>query len=275
MKGLYGLEVLAKLRQMDDDVRVVVATADIQTSTRAMVVEAGAYGFITKPFTALQVLDGVKAALQQGKSELMILSKEQIDAVGELINISFARTAAALSELTTHRVLLEAPSVEMHPTSELGATLSRFVPAEAAAIHQVFSGPVAGDAFLLLSYDGAIELTNLLTDEQPPSSQLDESSREALTEVGNILLNACLGMFGNLLRVPVSFSVPRLRVQSVADLSSGLLAGHENHYALVVFTAFRVKNKEVRGYLVLVLSVSSLDRLMQEVDAWETRQGQL
>jgi len=36
MKGMYGLDVLVKLREMDHDARVVVASADIQSSTRKM-----------------------------------------------------------------------------------------------------------------------------------------------------------------------------------------------------------------------------------------------
>ncbi|MET0624547.1 MAG: response regulator [Pyrinomonadaceae bacterium] len=63
MKGMYGLDVLSKLREMDASVRVVVASADIQTSTRAMVEEAGAQVFINKPFTTENVLGAVETAL--------------------------------------------------------------------------------------------------------------------------------------------------------------------------------------------------------------------
>src|SRR6476660_4250666 len=44
MKGMYGLDVLVKLREMDPKARVVVASADIQSSTRKMVDDAGAIG---------------------------------------------------------------------------------------------------------------------------------------------------------------------------------------------------------------------------------------
>ena len=66
MKGMYGLEVLVKLREMDQDARVIVATADIQSSTRTMVDEAGALGFITKPFISEEVIAAVEAALAEG-----------------------------------------------------------------------------------------------------------------------------------------------------------------------------------------------------------------
>jgi two-component system chemotaxis response regulator CheY len=63
MKGMYGLDVLTKLREMDAGALVVIASADIQTSTRAMVEEAGAHAFINKPFTAEQVLGAVESAM--------------------------------------------------------------------------------------------------------------------------------------------------------------------------------------------------------------------
>jgi chemotaxis protein CheC len=206
----------------------------------------------------------------------MEMTERQRDAISELINIAFARTGAALSELTGHRVLLSAPEVYVHPTTELPAALAKFIPGEIASIHQVFGGPVAGDALLLLNYDGAVHLTDLLTDEGGAvSSRLDESAREVLTEVGNILLNACLGMFGNLLDVHVSFSVPRLHLDTLEELLASLIKGdNEAQYALVIYTAFQVRDSSVKGYLVMVLSVASLDRLMQEVEAWEERQGQ-
>jgi two-component system, chemotaxis family, chemotaxis protein CheY len=67
MAGIDGWEVLAKLLELDADARVVVATADIQTSTRDMTVASGACGLVTKPFQAEQVLNAVCGALNVPK----------------------------------------------------------------------------------------------------------------------------------------------------------------------------------------------------------------
>ena len=48
----------------------------------------------------------------------MTLTGEQQDAVTELVNIAFARTGAALSELTGSRVELTVPEVSAHPIGE-------------------------------------------------------------------------------------------------------------------------------------------------------------
>jgi two-component system chemotaxis response regulator CheY len=68
MRGMYGLDVLSKLREMDPAARVIIISADIQTSSRDLVREAGATGFLNKPVDAEQVLTAVGQALA-GKSD--------------------------------------------------------------------------------------------------------------------------------------------------------------------------------------------------------------
>lgn len=65
MHGMYGLEVLGKMRELDPNVKVVVATADIQESTQQQARAAGAAAFINKPLnrqllaqTIAEVLNG-------------------------------------------------------------------------------------------------------------------------------------------------------------------------------------------------------------------------
>jgi two-component system chemotaxis response regulator CheY len=49
MNGMYGLEVLGKIRELDPEARVIVATADIQTSTLDQARAGGAAAFLNKP----------------------------------------------------------------------------------------------------------------------------------------------------------------------------------------------------------------------------------
>jgi len=205
----------------------------------------------------------------------MMLTERQSDALGEFINIAFSRTASSLSEITGQRVLLDVPQVEIYPIDKVATNLARFLPGDVASIHQPFDGSIAGDAFLILNYEGAVRLTDLLTDGGSPQPQLDESAREVLTEVGNILLNACLGMFGNILQVRVSFTVPSLHLESLDGLIDSIKKERDGlRYAIIVYTSFRIRESSVKGYLVLVLSVVSLNRLISEIESWEDRQNE-
>ena len=64
MKGMYGLEVLTKLRELDEDARVIVVSADVQHSSHQLAKEAGAVGFLTKPFDADEILSLIRSTLE-------------------------------------------------------------------------------------------------------------------------------------------------------------------------------------------------------------------
>ncbi len=56
MKGMYGLDVLAKLREFDPGARVIVVSADVQSSSQALALDAGACGFLNKPVDHAELL---------------------------------------------------------------------------------------------------------------------------------------------------------------------------------------------------------------------------
>ena len=64
MRGMYGLDVLEKLRQLDPLAKVVVVSADVQTSSQQLVDQAGAKAFITKPFDREEIIGTLKAVLE-------------------------------------------------------------------------------------------------------------------------------------------------------------------------------------------------------------------
>ena len=68
MKGMYGLDVLLKLRELDHDVRVIVVSADIQTSSHELVEQAGGVAFVNKPYDKHDILKAIEVALNKGSA---------------------------------------------------------------------------------------------------------------------------------------------------------------------------------------------------------------
>ena len=202
------------------------------------------------------------------------MTEPQTDALRELVNIAFGLTASKLSEISSRRVVLEAPVVAIHPMGDVARELGSFVTGEVATVHQVFSGSVSGDAVLLLNYEGALKLSNLLVEEHLRSPRFDPSTGEVLTEVGNMLLSACLGVFGNLLHVHITFSVPRLHLDSLGHfLNSITVSEHGLRYAVLITTSFKIVDQGVEGRVVIILGVSSLERLIEGIERWEKSQS--
>lgn len=63
MEDLSGMEVLRKLREMNADARVIVVSADVQSSTETLVREAGGTAFLGKPVSAEQLSRAIETAL--------------------------------------------------------------------------------------------------------------------------------------------------------------------------------------------------------------------
>lgn len=203
----------------------------------------------------------------------MKLTSIQTDALTELINIGYGRAAGSLSELTGYRVNLEVPQISIVEIERVGPLVAQLLGGEIATVSQIFNGAISGNALLLLEEKSAIMLSRLLSDDSNLNNNFDANGREIITEVGNILLNACLGVFGNLLQVQVTFAVPRLQVTDVGRvLESVTIASDELKYGLMIHTRFQLRVNNVSGYLIIVLGITSLERLQRELDNWERRQ---
>ena len=59
MEDVGGLDVLKRLREMDPGARVIVVSADVQSSTSELVQNAGALRFLGKPVPADQLVAAV------------------------------------------------------------------------------------------------------------------------------------------------------------------------------------------------------------------------
>jgi chemotaxis protein CheC len=49
-------------------------------------------------------------------------------------------------------------------------------------------------------------------------------------------------------------------------LDTLIISQEELKYALIAITQFRVKNSTIKGYLVIILAVSSLEKLLESLE---------
>ena len=198
----------------------------------------------------------------------MQLTAHQRDALTELLNIGYARAAAALSDLTGQRISLSVPDITMHRLDRITPALHEVVEGQVICVNQMFGGPICGNAILLFEQTAAMALAHLLIGGAK-RTRLDETTLEVITEVGNILLNACLGSFGNLMSMSIKFTVPELQVNEVQQvLKSMRIAEERLTYAMMVRTRFDIRASDVSGFLVILLGVTHLEQLLKSVENW-------
>jgi chemotaxis protein CheC len=193
----------------------------------------------------------------------MNLDAFELDSLSELFNVGLHRAAASLSEITGQRIVVDMPKLIVCPIAEIEKPLTDLIGGEIATVHQIFGGAVVGDAVLLIEHDKAALLAKLMTSgEAAGGGRLDQSAREVLAEIGNIVLGACLSGFGDMLELPVSFSVPRIHIESLKSILGSLRTdAAEPQYAVIVATQFRLSELAVDGYMVIAIPATSLSRI--------------
>jgi chemotaxis protein CheC len=199
----------------------------------------------------------------------MKLPAGQRDALREMINIGYGRAAASLSDLISERITLEVPQVDVYFLDEILEALHQIYHDDVWSVHQIFSGTMKGQAIFVLDKQSATALAAAIL-RRNESGADDHEAQEALCEAGNIVLQAALGVCGDLLRVHVRFAAPNLKTKSIAVLlQSAVIEETGLEYALLVRTRFRILSRQVTGYMVVILGIDSFNQLLAAVQAWE------
>jgi len=192
------------------------------------------------------------------------LSAEQQDVLNELINIGFGRAASSLSMLVNQRILLNVPQLQLCALEQIPHSLQALSHGDLAIIHQMFHGKLTGHAMLLLDITSASTLVDLMNGGTGQSQPLLPIDQEALAELGNIVVNAFLGAFGNLLKMHLSFTIPSIRIETLGQMLQSLLVKDEDHPSAMIFKIrFQLSRQDVSGYLVIIMGEQPLEALLQ------------
>jgi chemotaxis protein CheC len=197
------------------------------------------------------------------------LTAKQRDTLTELINIAYARAAGALSDLTGHRITLAVPDVIIRRIDDVTPALQEVIDGEITCVNQFFGGPIAGNAILLFDKGSAQMLMRLLTNGEQGEIR-DDASADVMIEVGNIVLNACLGAFGNLMHVNLKFTVPHLQVDEIENVLRSIRIQDEKFkHAMMIRTRIDLRASDVSSFLVILLGVTSLERVFESLRKWD------
>ncbi len=177
------------------------------------------------------------------------------DALAEILNIGVGRAAASLSEMVVDEVLLDIPTVEIVNHHDANHLIDKLSGGRVTAIAQDFSGDFDGKALLLFPQQSSLNLVRTLLKDDIPLTMLSELEKEALMEVGNIILNACFGTVANILNASIESSLPHL----IQGRSEDLL-GTEESLLLLININFRVAEKSISGYVSFVMDVGNYNR---------------
>jgi chemotaxis protein CheC len=193
----------------------------------------------------------------------MNLSELELDALTEVFNLGVGQAAHALSQIADESVDLSVPRVAFMTRQDLALQMQAQGCERLCAVRQGFSGVFATDAVLMFPVDQSLLLVQMMVGGNIPLDQLGEMEKDALAEVGNILLNAIVGSMADMLHMQFEGSLPEVE-QGTAGEVLGASDGNIDS-VLNLEVDFEVAAREIRGFIAFMLDVKSVNYLKQRL----------
>ncbi len=190
-----------------------------------------------------------------------ILAELERDALTEIMNIGVNRAAANLRKMIGAQVHLSVPSIDIVTQRRAARLIGEREISELIAIRQDFSGPFSGRAMLIFPETNSLELVRAVTGGTLTAQEVVDMEHEALAETGNVILNSCLATMANMLQRSLTMTIPQILRGSGDVLFDVNCDTPDDGLVLFLYIDFVVKQRDLRGYIAMMMDIPSLEVL--------------
>ena len=195
------------------------------------------------------------------------LTPDQTDALQEIVNVAMGQAGDSLARVLDSFVRLSVPRIRLVDVSKAGSSIAEMVGGTEiiTAVRQSFYDELRGEAITIFSAEGCRDLAELMGYYH---SLDDQTEREILFDISNILVGACLNGIAEQLGADLNFSAPSMMAAHVAP--EQLLSVKELPwtYALQVEVNFSLERHKFKSHLIMMMAGDAIVALAQSLDAF-------
>jgi chemotaxis protein CheC len=197
--------------------------------------------------------------------EVSALSEIEQDVIAEIANMGVSRAANSLRQMIGEEVLLSVPAVNIVTRQVAADLVESGSSSKLVAVQQSFEGPFSGRALLIFPAAQSLELVRSIVGAEHSLEDIIDLEHEALAETGNIILNACLATIANVLKQTMRMSLPTVVRGDGGKLFDMRSDAVDGNLVLFLYIDFTVKNREIRGFIALLLDLPAIAALKEIV----------
>ncbi len=194
------------------------------------------------------------------------LSEHQQDALIETFNIGMGQAASCISRIAGEEIALSVPRLDiLRGADQADAIKAAIRSPRICAVSQDFTGGLDTRAFLIFPEEKTQEIVRRMIGESVGTDELSGREQEALGEVGNIILNSCIGSLSEALQDGFHCSLPACHMGPADEI---LFAnnGRDDDLLMLFYVDFPTPGARIDGYLVFLLNPPSFNTLIKQVD---------
>jgi len=186
------------------------------------------------------------------------LNELEYDLLTELFNIGVGRAAASLSEMLNQEIKLSVPEITFCTVNTL---IQRFNASDnIITITQDISGPFDMKSMLVFPSDGSIHVIRAMLGEHLTDEMATELQQEAFSEIGNIILNACIGIIAKTLDETFAIELPHFNQDKPAAVFNENTEDGEQ-VVMSMQVDLTLTTSAISGYIAFILGSVSLENI--------------
>ena len=277
MPVMDGYETMQVIKDEDLSTMVIVVSGDVQPEARSRMLALGALEFIRKPIdnaklveilTQFGLYSGKASANKRAENVVPITNNshvEKLDAYREMANVSMGQAGESLAKLLGEFIDLPIPNVNLITNTELHMAIADIQRNESvSAVSQGFiSAGINGEALVIFNdsnFSNMVKLLKYTDDKSSGSLEL-----EALMDVSNILIGACLRALSEQLHSVFSHNHPIIlgRHCDLDDILKTTTQRKEDMLAIEI--AYSIKSQNINFDLLLLFPNESIDLVFDKL----------
>ena len=199
------------------------------------------------------------------------LTELEHDALVELFNIGVGQAASAMSEIVNETVTMSVPAISFLTRASAAKLLASRSGGNGrlCGISQHYSGAFETEAILMFPEEKSQEIVRLMVGESMPLEELSQMEQEAMSEIGNILLNSCVGALANIFERELNGSLPDYHVGYSEEMLSH--SGDGASMVLMLHIEFVIERQQISGDVAFIMDMSALEDLKSHVNSYLAR----
>jgi chemotaxis protein CheY-P-specific phosphatase CheC len=277
MPVMDGYQTMQAIRDEDLPTMVIVVSGDVQPEARARMMAMGAIDFIRKPIDNAKLIEilnqyGLYAgeAIASHRAETvpqfhMESRDESLDAYREMANVAMGQAGESLATMLDEFINLPIPNVNLITNNELHMAITDIQRNEqVSAVSKGFIGSgINGEALVIFNESNFTNMVKLLKYDKTVGSETLEL--EALMDVSNILIGACLNALSEQLHVTFSHNHPIIlgRHCDLDDILKSNIKKQDKILAIEI--AYSIKSQNINFDLLLLFPNQSIDLILDKL----------
>jgi chemotaxis protein CheY-P-specific phosphatase CheC len=277
MPVMDGYETMQVIKDEQLPTMVVVVSGDVQPEARARMLSLGAIDFIRKPIDNEKLTEilrqyglyagSASSAKRADKVAHIVkdLESDKLDAYREMANMAMGKAGESLAKMLGEFINLPIPNVNLITNNELHMAITEIKQNDqVSAVSKGFiSAGIKGEALVIFNDSNFFNMGKLLKYDQ--DSLGDAMELEALMDISNILIGACLNALSDQLHVNFSHNHPIILGRH-CDLDEVLRKNESrSEQILAIEIAYSIKSQSINFDLLLLFPGDAIELVFNKL----------